>query len=52
MIMGTRSALSMLAGSVIGFGILSPIAHAKGWAPGPIDNWITGGKGYEIYSLE
>lgn len=32
MIMGNRVCLSMLAGSVAGFGILAPLAVRKGWA--------------------
>jgi uncharacterized oligopeptide transporter (OPT) family protein len=45
MIMGIRSAFSMLLGAIIGFGILSPVAKAKGWAPGPVSDSQTGGSG-------
>eukprot|EP01006_Ploeotia_vitrea_P012351 TRINITY_DN32772_c0_g1_i1.p1 TRINITY_DN32772_c0_g1~~TRINITY_DN32772_c0_g1_i1.p1 ORF type:complete len:651 (-),score=44.03 TRINITY_DN32772_c0_g1_i1:87-1904(-) len=52
MIMGIRPALSMLAGAVVGWGILGPIAHAKGWAPGDITNSAevnTNGKGWIMW---
>eukprot|EP00475_Leptophrys_vorax_P008841 TRINITY_DN15771_c0_g1_i1.p1 TRINITY_DN15771_c0_g1~~TRINITY_DN15771_c0_g1_i1.p1 ORF type:complete len:795 (+),score=202.69 TRINITY_DN15771_c0_g1_i1:185-2569(+) len=49
MIMGVRSAFSMLAGCIIGFGILSPYAKSKGWAPGPVSSWLTGGQGWILW---
>ena len=36
----------MLAGAIFGWGLLGPIAKAKGWAPGPIHDQETGAKGY------
>lgn len=47
--MGTSTTLHMLLGAVIGWGILSPLAHYKGWAPGPTDDWVTGGRGWVIW---
>ena len=35
MIMGPRVCFSMLAGSIIGFGMLAPLALARGWADSP-----------------
>jgi uncharacterized oligopeptide transporter (OPT) family protein len=34
MIMGHRTGLSMLLGTIIGWGILGPIANNAGWTPG------------------
>lgn len=39
----------MLLGAVIGWGILSPIAKKKGWAPGPVDQWQNGSQGWIIW---
>lgn len=39
----------MLLGAVIGWGILSPIAKHKGWAPGPVDQWQDGSQGWIIW---
>jgi OPT family oligopeptide transporter len=48
-IMGLPTTLSMLLGCVIGWGILSPLAFYSGWAPGPIDDWKTGSKGWILW---
>ncbi|GAN09194.1 protein of OPT family transporter [Mucor ambiguus] len=48
-IMGLPTTLSMLLGCVIGWGILSPVAYYAGWAPGPIDDWKTGSKGWILW---
>jgi hypothetical protein len=39
----------MLFGCIIGWGILSPIAHFSGWAPGPVNDWKTGSKGWILW---
>jgi OPT family oligopeptide transporter len=39
----------MLMGSLVGWGILSPIAYYTGWAPGPIDDWKTGSRGWILW---
>lgn len=39
----------MLLGAVIGWGILSPLAKSKGWAPGPVHDWETGSKGWIVW---
>lgn len=46
MLIGPLPTLHMLAGAVIGWAILSPIAHAKGWAPGPVDDWQNGSRAW------
>jgi OPT family oligopeptide transporter len=48
-IMGLPTTLSMLLGCVVGWGILSPIAHFAGWAPGPVDDWKDGSKGWILW---
>ncbi|DBA74426.1 TPA: OPT superfamily [Trebouxia sp. C0004] len=49
MIMGPKTAFSMLAGAVVGYGILGPFARYKGWAPGPIGDWKTGATGWVLW---
>ncbi|PSK54776.1 hypothetical protein B9Z65_3865 [Elsinoe australis] len=48
-IMGPATTLNMLLGAVVGWGILSPLAKAKGWAPGPVDDWEEGSKGWIVW---
>ena len=48
-IMGPATTLHMLLGAVIGWGVLSPLAKAQGWAPGPISDWETGSKGWIVW---
>jgi OPT family oligopeptide transporter len=48
-IMGAPTSLSMLLGALIGYGVLSPLAKNKGWAPGPVDDWATGSKGWIVW---
>ncbi|KAI1435613.1 OPT oligopeptide transporter protein-domain-containing protein [Xylaria sp. CBS 124048] len=48
-IMGPATTIHMLLGAVIGWGILSPLAKSRGWAPGPINDWETGSKGWIVW---
>ncbi|KAL9124438.1 MAG: hypothetical protein Q9217_006231 [Psora testacea] len=48
-IMGPATTLHMLLGAIIGWGILSPLAKSKGWAPGPVKDWTTGSKGWIVW---
>ncbi|KAI8886675.1 OPT superfamily oligopeptide transporter [Backusella circina FSU 941] len=48
-IMGLPTTLSMLAGCVMGWGVLSPLAYYMGWAPGPVDDWKSGSKGWILW---
>ncbi|MCJ1417523.1 hypothetical protein MMC32_003867 [Xylographa parallela] len=48
-IMGPATTLHMLLGAVVGWGILSPLAKNKGWAPGPVEDWETGSKGWIVW---
>jgi OPT family oligopeptide transporter len=48
-IMGPATTLHMLLGAIVGWGILSPLAKNRGWAPGPVDDWETGSKGWIVW---
>ena len=48
-IMGAETTLHMTLGAIIGWGLLSPLAKFKGWAPGPVDDWEHGSKGWIIW---
>lgn len=48
-IMGLPTVSYMLFGSILGWGILAPMAKKEGWAPGKIDNWINGGQGWILW---
>jgi OPT family oligopeptide transporter len=48
-IMGPATTTHMLIGAVVGWGILSPLAKRRGWAPGPVDDWETGSKGWIVW---
>jgi uncharacterized oligopeptide transporter (OPT) family protein len=41
--------LHMLAGVIVGWAILSPLAKYKGWAPGPVDDWEHGSRGWILW---
>lgn len=47
--MGPTTTLHMLLGAVVGWGILSPVAKSRGWAPGGVENWETGSKGWIVW---
>ena len=47
--MGPVTTLHMLLGAVVGWGILSPVAKYKGWAPGPVSDWTNGSKGWIVW---
>ncbi|KAF2276629.1 OPT superfamily oligopeptide transporter [Westerdykella ornata] len=48
-IMGPATTLHMLLGAIVGWGILSPLAKSRGWAPGPVSDWTTGSKGWIVW---
>ncbi|KAM7200557.1 OPT oligopeptide transporter domain containing protein [Naviculisporaceae sp. PSN 640] len=48
-IMGPATTLHMLLGAAVGWGILSPLAKYKGWAPGSVDDWEHGSKGWIVW---
>jgi len=49
LIMGPKTAVSMLLGTVVGWGILAPMARAEGWAAGPIQDVGTGARGWLLW---
>jgi OPT family oligopeptide transporter len=48
-IMGPETTLHMLFGAIMGWGVLSPLAKHKGWAPGEVSDWETGSKGWIVW---
>ncbi|RHZ54458.1 OPT family oligopeptide transporter [Aspergillus thermomutatus] len=48
-IMGPSTCMHMLFGAILGWGILSPLAKARGWAPGPVDSWEDGSKAWIVW---
>jgi len=48
-IMGPATTTHMLIGAVVGWAILSPLAKHKGWAPGRVDDWENGSKGWIVW---
>ena len=47
--MGPATTIHMLLGAIVGWAILSPLAKSKGWAPGPVEDWNTGSKGWIVW---
>ena len=47
--MGPEIVLHMLLGAIVGWAILSPYAKARGWAPGEVDDWNAGSRGWLIW---
>ncbi|KAM7214454.1 oligopeptide transporter [Rhypophila decipiens] len=48
-IMGPAISLHMLLGAILGWGVLSPYAKHRGWAPGDVGDWSTGSRGWIIW---
>lgn len=48
-IMGLQTTSYMLFGTVLGWFILSPLAHWNNWAPGNVDDWKTGSEGWIMW---
>ena len=49
-IMGPSTTIHMLIGAIVGWGVLSPLAKHQGWAPGSIDDWENGSKGWIVWT--
>jgi uncharacterized oligopeptide transporter (OPT) family protein len=47
--MGFPTTLSMAAGALVGWGALGPLAHHRGWAPGPTGDMSTGARGWILW---
>ncbi|KID83615.1 oligopeptide transporter [Metarhizium guizhouense ARSEF 977] len=48
-ITGPTIPIHMLVGAIVGWGILSPYAKSKGYAPGKVDDWENGPRGWIIW---
>lgn len=48
-IMGPTTAIHMLLGAIVGWGILSPLATKRGYAPGKTSDWEHGSKGWIVW---
>ncbi|KAH8921557.1 OPT superfamily oligopeptide transporter [Atractiella rhizophila] len=48
-IMGFETTVAMNLGALVGWGILSPIAKNKGWAPGPVSSSSDGARGWILW---
>ncbi|RPA79468.1 OPT superfamily oligopeptide transporter [Ascobolus immersus RN42] len=48
-IMGFETTMHMLVGAIIGWGILSPLAKERGWAPGDVSDWKNGARGWIVW---
>lgn len=48
-IMGLPTVSYMLFGAILGWAVLAPLSKYKGWAPGEIDNWVSGGQGWILW---
>ena len=47
--MGPATTLHMLLGAAVGWGVLSPLAKNRGWAPGAVEDWEKGSKGWIVW---
>ncbi|KAG9245113.1 oligopeptide transporter-like protein [Calycina marina] len=48
-IMGPATTTHMLIGAVVGWGMISPLAKSRGWAPGLVGDWESGSKGWIVW---
>ncbi|PVU97288.1 hypothetical protein BB561_000617 [Smittium simulii] len=48
-IMGLPTTSHMLLGAIVGWGVLSPLAKLKGWAPGDVSDWKNGSRGWILW---
>ncbi|KAI5802936.1 OPT oligopeptide transporter protein-domain-containing protein [Pyronema domesticum] len=48
-IMGPETTAHMLFGAIVGWAFLSPLAKSKGWAPGPVNDWVGGSRGWLVW---
>ncbi|RHZ68078.1 hypothetical protein CDV55_107961 [Aspergillus turcosus] len=48
-VIGPYISLHMLTGAIVGWGILAPYAKSRGWAPGLVDDWTAGARGWIIW---
>ncbi|KAK2035255.1 OPT superfamily oligopeptide transporter [Colletotrichum zoysiae] len=41
--------LWIVVGCIVGWGVLSPMATIRGWAPGPVSDWDSGSRGWIMW---
>lgn len=46
--MGFPVTLSMTAGMLVGWAVLSPLSKFNGWAPGPVSSTTNGARGWIV----
>jgi uncharacterized oligopeptide transporter (OPT) family protein len=49
MLMGPRVVFSLMAGAIIGWGVLGPMAQSNGWAPGAVMSYADGPRGWILW---
>jgi hypothetical protein len=49
MILGVWIAYELSWGAVLGWGLLAPIAQCQGWAPGDVNSWEDGARGWMLW---
>jgi OPT family oligopeptide transporter len=49
LIMGPATTIHMLLGAIVGWGVLSPLAKKRGYAPGKTSDWEHGSKGWIVW---
>lgn len=50
LLVGPRVGVSMLAGGILAWGVLGPLAHQQGWAAGPIMSSTSGPRGWIVWA--
>ena len=48
-LIGPRVAISLLIGALVAWGVLGPLAQSNGWAPGEINSYADGPKGWLLW---
>ena len=49
-LVGMRTSASLVAGAVVAWGILAPLAEARGWVSGPTMSYETGSRGWILWT--
>lgn len=49
LIVKSITTMYMIMSAIVGWGILSPLEKFQGWAPGPTEDWDTGGQGWIVW---
>jgi uncharacterized oligopeptide transporter (OPT) family protein len=49
-LVGPRVSLSLVAGAIVGWGLLAPLVRSQGWAPGPVMSYVNGARGWILWT--